>query len=108
LFIPVLERNLQLTGGKMLHPVQNKLLQNLYDDLLDLFADKDEETAQMGFAFQGVGIYEHSELNQIKITYAGVGYEYLSPKALAGPSLAASYEADCTRSQKTMASSSKT
>ena len=68
----------------MLHPVQNKLLQNLYDDLVDLFADKDEETAQMGFAFQGVGIYEHSELNQIKITYAGVGYEYLSPKALAG------------------------
>lgn len=68
----------------MLHPIQNKLLQSLYDDLLDLFVDKDEETAQMGFAFQGVGIYEHSEFNQIKITYAGVGYEYLSPKALAG------------------------
>ena len=68
----------------MIHPVQNKLLQGLYDDLIDLFADKDEETAKMGYAFQGVGIYEHSGLNQIRLTYGGVGYEYLSPKALAG------------------------
>ena len=64
--------------------VKNKLLENLYEDLRDLFADKDEETAEFGYAFNGVIMYENPLENKILITYNGTGYEYLSPKALAG------------------------
>jgi hypothetical protein len=64
--------------------VKNKLLENLYEDLRELFSNKDEETGNLGYAFTGVTIYENPVENQILITYNGTGYEYLSKSALAG------------------------
>jgi hypothetical protein len=64
--------------------VKNKMLEGLYEDLRDLFGEQDASTAERGYAFNGVVIYENPIENKILITYNGTSWEYLSPNALAG------------------------